>query len=128
MATSNRQEFRQDDERFQVLKDFIHTELKNIQREWTRLRNDSGEKRATELLPFIKECIDGLVGDDRKVAKKMFGRVNEIFVDDDKKRKEILSFSILAFEKLKYLNRLSLLESLDLKNLSTVRDVFLGVD
>lgn len=51
MATSNRQEYRRDDERFIALKDFIYNELKHIQRKWTDLRNESGVRDARTLLP-----------------------------------------------------------------------------
>ena len=43
MATSNRQEYRKDDERFIALKQFVQDELKYIQGKWTELRNDSGD-------------------------------------------------------------------------------------
>ena len=53
MATSNRQEYRKDDERFIALKQFVQDELKYIQGKWTELRNESGEEKARELLPVI---------------------------------------------------------------------------
>lgn len=127
MATSNRQEYQKDDERYIELKKFIYNELKEIERQWTNLRNDSGEKKALELLPSIKKWIDGLGADDKRYAKKMFGKVNQIIADDDKK-KEIFKYSIIAFEKLRYSNRLSSLEKLDANNYETFSKVFSGLD
>ena len=76
MATSSRQEYRKDDERFIVLKKFIYDELKYIQGKWTELRNESGEEKAKELLPVIDTWVKSLQGDDRRYAKKMFGKVH----------------------------------------------------
>lgn len=127
MATSNRQEYRHDDERFIVLKNFIYDELKYIQRKWTELRNESGESKAKELLPVIDTWVKELKGDDKKYAKKMFGKINQIVADDDKKR-EILKYSVLAFEKLKYAKHLSAIDSIDAENFEVFKDIFTGLD
>lgn len=127
MATSNRQEYRHDDERFIALKEFIYSELKYIQGKWTELRNESGESKALELLPGIDNWLDELRGDDRKYAKKMFGKINQIVADDDKKR-EILKYSVLAFEKLKYTKHLSAIDEIDAENFEVFKDVFSGLD
>lgn len=127
MATSNRQEYRKDDERFIVLKNFIHDELKYIQGKWTELRNESGENKAKELLPVIENWVSTLKGDDKKYAKKMFGKINQIVADDEKK-KEILKYSVLAFEKLKYSRHLSAIDTIDAENFEIFKDVFIGLD
>ncbi len=127
MATSSRQEYRRDDERFVALKQFIYNELKYIQGKWTDLRNESGEEKARELLPVIDTWFGSLKGDNRTYAKKMFGKINQIVADDDKKR-EILKYSILAFEKLRYSNKLSALEQINIENMAIVKDIFLGLD
>lgn len=127
MATSSRQEYRKDDERFIVLKKFIYDELKYIQGKWTELRNESGEEKAKELLPVIDTWVKSLQGDDRRYAKKMFGKVNQIVADDDKK-KEILKYSILAFEKLKYTKHLSAIDEIKPENFEVFKEVFTGLD
>lgn len=127
MATSNRQEYRKDDERFIGLKNFVQEELKYIQGKWTELRNETGEDKARELLPIIDGWISGLQGDDKKYAKKMFGKINQIVADDDKK-KEILKYSVLAFEKLKYSKHLSAIDNIEASNFEAFKDVFLGLD
>jgi len=127
MATSNRQEYRHDDERFILLKKFIHDELKYIQRKWTELRNESGEQKALELLPAIDNWIKSLQGDDKQYANKMFGKINQIVADNDKKR-EILKYGILAFEKLRYTNRLCSIDNIDVANFEIIKDVFGGLD
>lgn len=127
MATSNRQEYRKDDERFIALRKFIYEELKYIQGKWTELRNESGESKAKELLPVIETWVSSLKGDDRQYAKKMFGKINQIVADDDKK-KEILKYSVLAFEKLKYSRHLSAIDTIDAENFGVFKDIFIGLD
>lgn len=127
MATSNRQEYRKDDERFIALKKFVQEELKYIQGKWTELRNESGEEKAKELLPVIDTWCKNLQGDDKKYAKKMFGKINQIVADDDKK-KEILKFSVLAFEKLKYAKHLSAIDKIEAENFEVFKDIFTGLD
>lgn len=127
MATSSRQEYKRDDERFLALKQFIKDELKYIQGKWTDLRNDSGEEKARELLPVIDSWFKSLTGDNKKYAKKMFGKINQIPADDSKKR-EVIKYSVLAFEKLRYANKLSAIEDINLESLESIKDVFLGLD
>lgn len=127
MATTGRQEFKRDDDRFIALKEFVHNELKYIQGKWTDLRNESGEEKARELLPVIDTWFTTLKGDDKKYAKKMFGKINQTIVDDDKKR-EILKYSILAFEKLRYSKHLSAIDDINVENFEIIKDVFMGFD
>lgn len=127
MATSNRQEYRRDDERFIALKDFIYNELKHIQRKWTDLRNESGVRDARTLLPVLDTWYETLHGDDQKYAKKMLGKINQIIMDSSKKT-EVIKYSVLAFEKLRYMNRLSAIESINPLNIKLVGEVFGGLD
>ena len=127
MATSNRQEYRQDDERFIALKEFIYAKLKYIQGKWTELRNESGEKKAIELLPDIQTWVSSLQGDDKAFAKKIFGKINQINADEDKKR-EIIKYGILAFEKLRYTHRLSALDAVSSDNFEFFCQSLTGLD
>lgn len=127
MATSSRQEYLKDDERYLALKHFIHDELKYIQGKWTDLRNESGEEKAVELVPIITEWLKSLNGDDKNYAKKMFGKINQIATEDDKKR-EVIKYSILAFEKLRYTNQLSKIDSVSSENFEAMKNVFIGID
>lgn len=127
MATSSRQEYKRDDDRFIALKKFILEELKFIQGKWTDLRNESGETKARELLPVIDSWFNSLSGDNRRYAKKMFGKINQIPADDSKKR-EIIKYSVLAFEKLRYANKLSSIEDINIESIESIKDIFLGLD
>lgn len=127
IATSSRQDYKKDDSRYEALKDFIYGELKNIQKDWTEFRNDAGLEQAKEIDPRIQEWFDGLPVDEKRTAKKLLGKVNQIIVDDDK-RKEVLRYGILAFEKLRYNQQLSKLDSLDANNLEALGSVITGFD
>lgn len=127
MATSSRQEYKRDDERYIALKEFIKNELKSIQSKWTDLRNESGEKKAIELMPIIVSWSNSLNSDDKRYAKKMFGKINQIEAEDSKKR-EILKYSILAFEKLKYVHKLSEIETINTETFDSIKSIFLGFD
>ncbi|WP_138268349.1 BbrUII/HgiDII family restriction enzyme [Anaerofustis stercorihominis] len=127
MATSSRQEYNVEDERFEFLKNFIKNVLKEIQKEGTSLRNEMGVEEAISIYPSIKKWMDELKGDDKKYAKSILGNVNQIIVDEDKK-KEILKYSILAFEKLKYNNNLSKIDDLNLESLDNLMVILNDID
>ena len=127
MATSSRQEFKRDDERFLALKKFLLGELKYIQGKWTNLRNESGLDEAKKMIPEIDEWIKSLTPDDKSFAKKMFGKINQMPVDNSKKT-EVIKYSILAFEKLRYSNKLNKIETIDIGSFELMKDVFLGID
>ena len=64
---------------------------------------------------MLFRSLEQLKGDDKDYAKKMFGKINQIIADDNKKR-EILKYSILAFEKLRYSQHLSAIDKIDPSN------------
>ena len=57
----------------------------------------------------------------------MFGKINQIIADDNKKR-EILKYSILAFEKLRYSQHLSAIDKIDPSNFEVFKDICIGMD
>lgn len=127
MATSSRQEYKRDDERFVALKEFIYRELKRIQSDWTEYRTESGVKNARQLNPLIGQWYDSLPADDKVAAKKLLGKVNQIIVDDQK-RATVLRYGLLAFEKLRYSHQLSLLDNLDAGSIESLGAVITGFD
>ena len=127
MATSSRQEYKRDDERFVALKEFVYRELKRIQSDWTEYRTESGVKNARQLNPLIGQWYDSLPTDDKKAAKKLLGKVNQIIVDD-RKRATVLRYGLLAFEKLRYSHQLSLLDNLDAGSIESLGAVITGFD
>jgi len=128
MATTDRQEFNKEDPRYVALSGFLHSELKEIERNWTKKRNDEGTDVAIQMIPAIGDWIESLKGDTKEKAKNLLGRVNEIFEEDSDRRKEILASSVLAFEKFKYKEQLSKIDAMSPETLATIGDILSGVD
>lgn len=128
MATSNRQEYIKNDLRYIKLKSKIREELKEIEKKWTDLRNGEGEKKAIKLVPSIKSWLGSLEGDDKEHARKILGKVNQVLNEDEDSRKEMIKYSVLAFEKLKRQKLLSQLDSLSANNLESIGKILNGID
>lgn len=99
ITTSNRQDFFEDDERYLALHEFIKEELRSIKNAWIDLRNQLGTIEANKIV-VVKEWYDDLGKDDKRAAEKLFGKINQLTVENNEKR-ELIRHSILAFETLK---------------------------
>ena len=121
ITTSSRQDFFDDDERYVVLKKFIESELAQIRADWEAERSEAGEEEACKY-EVVREWYSGLIGDEKKAAKQLFGKINQLTVTPDEK-KDIFKHGILAFESLKLKNELSALQDVQPDNL----DIFLNV-
>ena len=117
IATSSRQRILEDDPRYLALKNFIHDELKHIQAQWTQLRNDDGVNKAKELFPAIDKWYKGLSSDHRKSAERLLGKINQLPLESDRDRRNIIKSTVVAFESLKYKQNLQKLEDISLENL-----------
>lgn len=127
IMTTGRQLIKEDDPRYAALKEKIWRDLKIIQNKWTDLRNDEGVKDALDI-PQIGQWYEGLSSDYRNTAKKLFGRINRLQIDDDSTKKEMLVGGILAFENLRLKDMLGKLDKIDVTNLPELKDVFLQLD
>lgn len=116
ITTSSRQDFFEDDERYVALKDFIKNSLKNIRSDWENYRGSEGVKEACKY-EVINKWYDELTGDDRTSAKKLFGKINQLTVENDEKR-ELFKHAIIAFESFKLKNELSKLNEISAENIS----------
>lgn len=99
ITTSNRQNFFEDDERYLALHAFIKEELRQIKNAWIDLRNQLGTAEAQKIV-VVNEWYSDLGTDDKKAAQKLFGKINQLTVEQGEK-KELIRHSILAFETLK---------------------------
>lgn len=126
IATSSRQYFIQDDDRYIQLRNFVKQELSYLRSQRVSLKNEQGAKKATEI-PAIKEWYESLKGDSRTSAKKLFGRINEIAIDDIH-RKTLYKHGILAFEHLHHKEKLNQLDNLSIENLDAVVQLFSELD
>ena len=126
IATSNRQEIIKDDPRYQALRDWVKDELRNIKNQWTDLRNKEGEKEARQI-PAIDEWVKGLGKDKQKQAKSMLGKIGQLTLEENE-RTELYRHSVLAFEKLRYKNRLSALDNVSPENIQEFTEIFADLD
>ena len=127
IATSSRQALKEDDERFQLLRKTIQTELRHIASKWSSLRREGGTKFARSI-PAVSKWLDELTGDTKKKAERWVGRLNEIRSDHDTDKKELLKASILAFESYKQREQLDHLEELSADKISVLLPIFQEID
>ena len=126
IATSNRQDFIQDDERFTALRDFMKKELAALRESRAGMKADEGERRAVEI-PAVKDWYGSLKGDTKTEAKKLFGKINQI-ATDDVHRKTLYKHGVLAFEHLRHKEKLAQLGDLDVDNLEATVKLFSELD
>jgi len=126
IATSGRQDFLRDDERFVNLRKFIESELQFIGQERARFKHEEGVEKAKEI-PAVKKWLATLKGDARKAAENLFARINMI-VTDDEHRKTLFKHGVLAFEHLHFKEKLNELDNLEIENLEVAVRLFSELD
>ena len=126
IATSSRQKIIEDDPRYIALKAFIGVELKEIQSKWTDLRNEKGEDVARQI-PAIDAWFQKLGLDQRRKARALFGKINQLNLEDEQ-RKVLLQNGVIAFETLRHKEQLDKLESLSAQDISTIGRIFYDLD
>ena len=127
VATSNRQQIVEDDERFQELQVFLQEELKHVQNRWTTWRNQEGIKAALEI-PAVRDWMGNLGTEHRRKAEAWIGRVNRIQVDELDDRKQLIKHAILAFEFYRAHDNLARLEHVGDRSLDDVLALFRDLD
>lgn len=128
IVTSDRQRVKEDDPRYQILKEYIWRILKQIQNQWTDLRTQRGVERAIEQ-PAIKEWYNKWQGDNKNYAKKLFGKIESLKVPDKDAKKELYKASMIAFETMALKNSLSILDSMETeKDFELMTQVFSRID
>lgn len=128
ITTSSRQKIIEDDPRYQALKSFLKGELKYVISETNKLKDKQGTQTAFSMHENIKKWFGDLHEDHQRAAKKLFGRINQLPINDENEKRRLFVSSILAFESLKLRNLLHRLESISLENLPALRDVFIQLD
>ena len=127
IATTSRQQMIEDDPRYQALKAKVQSDLKTIQGEWTDLRNQAGEKVALNI-PEIKEWFTSLTPDHRSAARKLFGRINQLPIDDESEMRRLYVSGILAFENLRFRGILNRLDEISPESILDLGKVFAQLD
>lgn len=121
ITTSSRQDFFEDDERYISLKEFVKNELSTIRSDWEDTRSNTGVVEACKYV-VVSDWYNDLQGDDKKSAKKLFGKINQLTVEKDEK-KELFKHGVLAFESFKLKNELSQLEKISAENIAAFLEV-----
>lgn len=127
IATSSRQALREDDERFQELRNIIRSEVRYIASQWSNLRREGGVKLAKSV-PAVSDWLEELQGDTKKRAEKWVGRFNEIRTNHDADKRELLKASILAFENYRQREQLDRLDELSAENVESLLPIFRDID
>lgn len=121
IATSNRQDFFEDDERYKALITSLQTHIQRVRSDWEEFRSDAGTENACKY-EVVRSWYDDLRGDDKASAKKLFGKINQLTVDEDEKR-SLFKHGVLAFESCKLRHELSTLDSVEAEDV----DAFLRI-
>ena len=99
IATTSRQKLIEEDPRYKALKKKLFYELKHVQSKWTELRNKQGKKQAFEIIPQIKEWFGDLDTDQKKAAEKLFGRINQLTIDDPIQKRQLFVSGVLSLRE-----------------------------
>jgi hypothetical protein len=126
IATSSRQRMVEDDARFVALKNWLRAEITRIGNQWTDLRNEQGVATALDD-PVIREWFGTLRGDTRKKAVSLFGKINQLTVDNDMERADLFAQAVLGFETLRYRDNLDALDALDASDIQAATALFRDV-
>ena len=127
IATSSRQRLIEEDPRYQSLKNALESYLRIVQADWRKSREGDGTKVAIAI-PQIDNWYRGLNPDHRKNAGRLFGRINQLTINDETEKRRIFIGAILAFESLKFRNMLNRLEHISTDNLGALAEVFQQLD
>ena len=128
IATTSRQKLIEEDPRYQALKSKLGLELKHIQNKRAEWKKEQAKEQAFVLLPKIRKWFKDLNSDQKKAAEKLFGRINQLSLDDEEEKRQIFISGVLAFESLRFRNLLHRLEEVSPQNLEALRDVFFQLD
>ncbi|MCY3770961.1 MAG: ATP-binding protein [Gemmatimonadetes bacterium] len=127
IATTSRQRIIEDDPRYEALRSKLLEYLKEIQSEWTDLRNAGGRDVAMEFAQ-IKEWYRNLNPDHKRSAERLFGKINRLPIDDESEKRQLFISGILAFESLRLRSLLHRLDEVSVENLGMLGEVFHQLD
>lgn len=127
IITSGRQAVKEDDPRYLALSDFVQRVLRTIKSQWSDLRKERGTEKALEN-EALEEWYEGLRGDSKKHAEKMFGKIESLSIGDQESKAELYRSSVLAFEKLSLRDMLSVLDDLEDADLDLLTKLFADID
>ncbi|MFN2454864.1 MAG: hypothetical protein ABR577_11655 [Pyrinomonadaceae bacterium] len=129
MATSDRQNLKEDDPRFQKIRNYVQEQiLKQIQTKWLKWRRDDAESKA-RANTAIDKWFTKLGPDRKKHARTLFEQIETLPIDEPDDKKELYRHGILAFEKLILKDELSMIEKLNTESdFALLKRIFASVD
>ncbi len=127
IQTTSRQRIIEEDPRYQALREKVRAELKEVQNRWTDLRNQGGEGEALKI-PQIKEWYRTLDQEYRAPARRLFGRINSLPIENPAEKRQLFISSILAFESLRFRHLLDRINEVSVENLVGLGNVFGQLD
>lgn len=126
IATSSRQRLIEDDPRYLALKNYLNEKLAQIRTVWTAYRNSEGEAEARKN-PVIDDWFKELGTDTRSKAKSLFGKINQMTIDEKAKSK-LFVHGVLAFESFRYKDQLNALDNISVNDLGALATIFQNFD
>ena len=127
IATTSRQRIIEEDPRYRALREKVRDEVKIIQSEWTDLRNQTGTTRALTI-PQIDKWFQSLDLGHQAAARRLFGRINELPIDDPSEKRQLFISSILAFEGMRFRQLIDRIKEVSAEDLEAVGRIFGQLD
>ena len=109
IVTSGRQRVQQDDPRYMAVQSVVNEALRLVRDEWDRKRKAKGKDRALEY-PSVRKWYERMGPDKKRIAKRMFGKIEALRLDEGEPKYQLYRASILAFERLALKDMLSTLD------------------
>lgn len=98
IATSDRQGFLEEDDRFQNLIKTAHRLVREAVNGRKRHKESEAEDTAVGLLPPLADWLKSLSPDRRDAARNLMASINSIYTDDDEAKKEHFRQAIIAHQ------------------------------
>ena len=127
IATTSRQRVIEEDPRYEALRFKVYTELKVVQNQWTDLRTDKGTDAARSI-PQIDTWYKSLHAEHRTAARRLFGRINTLPIEDPAEHRQLFISSILAFESMRFRHLVDRLDQISVEDLSALGSIFSQLD
>lgn len=128
IATSDRQGFLEEDKRYGTLVAVLKRLIQNVINDRARFKRDEAEETAIKLIPELEDWLTGLSRDRREAASKLFGAINNIYEDEEDKKREHFKQAIVAHQIFDARGRLRELEDLATDDVQTVLRAFSEFD
>ncbi len=135
IATSSRQNIREDDIRYRSLVEHVQSCIKEIKKVWTDMRKAESKKVVVEKIkkenPAVYEWFNTLKGDHQEKAKDLFATIESFHFegeDEKAKKKELYKQGIIAFEKLRMREDLSKLEKIQSISDIQLSNIFTSIE